>query len=47
MENLSTLQDDIMNGKVEININNKKYKSLLYKKHTLISNKVNIIFRTG
>ena len=47
IKDLSTLQDDIMNGKIEININNKKYKSLLYKKQTLISNKVNVIFRTG
>ena len=45
LENLSTLQDDITNGKIIIDINNKKYKSLFYKKHTLISNKINIVFK--
>lgn len=45
LEDFSTLQDDITNGKIIIDINNRKYKSLLYKKHTLISNKVNIIFK--
>ena len=45
-ENLSTLQDDIMNGKIVINLSNKKYKSIFYKKSTLISNKFNIIFKS-
>ena len=45
MADLKTLQDDIMDGKIKININNKKYKSLFYKKHTLISNKINIMFK--
>ncbi len=44
-EQLSTLQDDIMNGKIIIDINNKQYQSILYNKNTLMSNKVNIIFK--
>lgn len=45
LEDLSTLQDDIINGKITININNKKYQSVLLKKSTLISNRVNILFK--
>lgn len=45
IKTLNTLQDDVMNGKIKINVNNKQYKSLFYKKHTLISNKINIIFK--
>lgn len=42
---LNTLQDDVMDGKIKIKLNNKPYKSLFYKKHTLISNKINIMFK--
>ncbi len=45
LEDLSTLQDDIINSKIIIDINNKKYKSILLNNSTLISNKVNIVFK--
>lgn len=45
IKKLNTLQDDVMNGNIKINVNNRQYKSLFYKKHTLISNKINIMFK--
>ena len=45
LEYLSTLQDDIINGKIIIDINNNKYKSILLYESTLVSNKFNIVFK--